>query len=120
MNLRKEIEKLIYWYVPTYIIAITLGYYLVAFIKTIPDSAHIIAYIYLPLTYFINNLHKIVIAVWLYNIAKQSNQKYILWALFGLVAHLYAVVIFIIINFLEGKFEIGKKSLKEELVEPDL
>lgn len=116
MNLRKEIEKLIYWYVPIYIIGYFLAYALVVYYKAIPESAVALTAIGLAMTYFANHLPNFVIAIWLYNIAKQNSQKYIIWALFGLVAHLFAAVIFIVLNVLEGKFKITK----EELVESDL
>ncbi|MBT5935207.1 hypothetical protein [uncultured Sulfurimonas sp.] len=116
MHLRKEIEKLIYWYVPAYIISITLGWFLVEYMKATEESARIIAYVIFPLGFFISYLHNIVIAIWLYNISKQSNQKYKLWALFGLVAHLYALVIFIIINFIEGKLDFDKENTLEKTI----
>ena len=120
MNLRKEIEKLIYWYVPVYIIGYFLAYVLIVYYKAIPESAAALTAIGLAMTYFANHLPNFVIAIWLYNVAKQSNQKYILWTLFGLVAHLFAVVIFVALNVLENKFDIGKEKLKKKLVEPDL
>ena len=120
MNLRKEIEKLIYWYVPIYIIGRIVGSVFITYYKAIPNSEMELTAIGLAMTYFANNLPSVVIAIWLYNISKQTNQKYILWALFGLVAHLYAAVIFIIINYLEGRFDIGKENLKNVPVKPDL
>jgi len=120
MNLRKEIETLIYWYVPVYILGRIVGSVFLTYYKAIPDSDMELTAIGLAMTYFANNLPSVVIAIWLYNISKRSNQKYILWALFGLVAHLYAAVIFIILNFLEGRFNIDKENLENALVKPDL
>ena len=120
MNLRKEIEKLIYWYVPIYIIGHFAASASIVFYKAIPSSEAELTAIGLAITYFSKNLPSFVIAIWLYNLAKQSNQKYILWTLFGLVAHLYAAIIFIVLNVLEDKFDISKKKPKEVVVEPDL
>ena len=120
MNLRREIEKLIYWYVPVYIIGYFIGSVFSTYYKAIPSSEMELTALGLAMTYFTSNLQNIVIAIWLYNISKKSNQKYIIWALFGLVAHLYAAIIFIILNLLEGRFKIGKDNLENELTKPDL
>ena len=120
MNLRKEIEKLIYWYVPIYFLGKIVGSIFLTYYRAIPDSDTELTAIGLAMTYFANNLPGVIIAIWLYNLSKRSNQKYILWALFGLVAHLYAAIIFIILNFIEGKFNINKENLENELAKPDL
>ncbi len=120
MNLRKEIEKLIYWYIPVYIIGYFVASVLAVYYKAIPNSESTLVAIGLIVTYFANHLPNFVIAIWLYNIAKQTNQKYILWTLFGLVAHLFAVVIFIALNIVEEKFNFSKEKYVEVPVESDL
>jgi ABC-type spermidine/putrescine transport system permease subunit II len=120
MNVRKEIEKLIYWYVPVYIVGYFLASATLVFYKAIPSSEMELTALGLAMTYFTKNLPSVVIAIWIYQVAKKTNQKYILWTLFGLVAHIFAAIAFIVLNVLEGKFNISKEKLKEELVETDL
>ncbi len=121
MNLRKEIEKLIYWYVPAIIVALVLGFIIAAHIKSTNDTSSMAVWTYSSINILINYLHHIVVAVWLYILSKKLDQKYILWALFGLVAHLFAVVIFIVIYVYE-KSNCNKESetipIRGELVEP--
>ena len=119
MNLRKEIEKLILWYLSAFILAMPIVF-LLTYIANGQTAGFIIAYVIFPINFIVEHLENLVIAFWTYQIAKQSNQKYIVWTLFGLVAHLFAVVIFIALNALENKFDVTKKKPKEELVEPDL
>lgn len=95
MNMRKEIERLIYWYVLAVIVASAVGFILSSYIRTTNDTSSITVWSYTSINMLINNLHHIVVAIWLYVISKYLNQKYILWSLFGLIAHLFAVVIFI-------------------------
>ena len=95
MNLRKEIEKLIYWYMPAYIFTITVGVVLAQYAKNIEDPTWLVSYIVVPIGIIASSIDNIVIAIWLYSLAKQLNQKNVLWALFGLVAHIFAVAIFI-------------------------
>ncbi len=40
MNLRKEIEKLIYWYIPTLLISSILGFVISAGVKGLDDTTH--------------------------------------------------------------------------------
>jgi len=100
MNLRKEIEKLILWYIFALMLAIPMGYML-TYIAKGQTAGFIIAYIVVPISFLVKHLENFVIAFWIYQIAQKSNQKYILWTFFGLVAHLFAVVIFIGLNVLE-------------------
>ncbi len=120
MNLRKEIEKLILWYIPAMLLVNFLAMAFLADIKSVNGMSFSLTYAMLIITFLIKNIHSIVVAIWLYSLAKRMEQKYILWALFGLVAHLYAAVTFVILNLLEGKFNTGKEDLKQELVERDL
>lgn len=112
MDLRKEIERLIYWYVPTIIVALVLGFVLSSYIKSTNDTSSIVVWGYSSINILINYLHHIVVAVWLYTLSKKLNQKYVLWALFGLVAQLFAAVIFIVLYVYE-KNELDSRSSRE-------
>ena len=119
MNLRKEIEKLIFWYLIALIIAMPIGYILTLIAKG-QTAGFIIAYVVFPISFIMSHLENLVVAFWISQIAKQSNQRYILWTLFGLVAHLFAVVIFIALNIVEEKFNFSKEKYVEVPVETDL
>lgn len=112
MDLRKEIERLIYWYVPAIIVALAVGFVLSSYIKATSDTSSIVVWTYSSINILINYLHHIVVAIWLYVISKQLNQKYGLWSLFGLVAHLFAAVIFLVLYVYE-KNEMDSRSSRE-------
>jgi hypothetical protein len=103
MNLRKEIETLMLWYIPAIIIAVSIDLVLSAYIKESSDTSSIVVWSYMGFNLLINHLHHIVIAIWLYVIAKKMNQRHILWSLFGLVAHLFAVVTYLVLYVYEQK-----------------
>ncbi len=109
MNMRKEIERLIYWYVPSIIVALVAGYVLSAYIKSTNDSSSIVIWSYMSVNILITHLHHIVVAIWLFVVSKQLNQKYILWSLFGLIAHLFALGIFLVLYVYE-KNELDSRS----------
>ncbi|WP_324171940.1 hypothetical protein [Sulfurimonas sp.] len=95
MNLRKEIEKLIYWYIPAIMITYFLGTAVTAQVKQINGATPLLTWGILAISLLLNHVHSIVVAIWLYFLAKKMNQRNILWALFGLVAHIFAVALFI-------------------------
>ncbi len=101
MNIRKEIETLLLWYIPTILITMTLGVIVTAQVKSINEYSFGLTTAAIAISYLTNHLHNIVIAIWLYILAKKLNQKYILWSLFGLLGHLFAVIIFIALKLLE-------------------
>ena len=101
MNIRKEIEKLLYWYIPAYFLSAITAFGFISYNKHLDDPAWIAAYIIVPLGILMKHLDNIVIAVWLYTLAKQLNLKYKLWALFGLIAHVFAAVLFIVLYIYE-------------------
>lgn len=112
MDLRKEVERLIYWYVPIILVTLVLGFIIAGYIKSSNDTSSMIVWGYTSINMFINHLHHIVVAVWLYTLSKKLNQKYVLWALFGLVAHLFAAAIFIVLYVYE-KNELDSRSSRE-------
>jgi hypothetical protein len=101
MDIRKEIERLIYWYIPAIIVALLLEYVLTGYIKASHSLSSIMLWSSIGINIVISHLHNIVVAIWLYLVSKQLNQKYILWSLFGLVAHLFAAVIFLVLYVYE-------------------
>lgn len=112
MNFRKEIEKLIYWYVPILLVALVFDFIIVAYMKSTNDTSSLVVWGFASADIIIKYLHHFLIAIWLYVISKQLNQKYILWSLFGLVAHLFAVVIFLVLYVYE-KNEMDSRSSRE-------
>lgn len=104
MNIRKDVEKLIYWYIPIYIFVWIFSIFFTSYLKTFHTPApDLIAYVLFPAGWIMKYLDNIVIAIWIYSTTKKTNQKYILWSLFGLVAHLFAVVIYLVIIVIEKK-----------------
>ena len=114
MNLRKEIEKLIYWYIPAYIFTVTIGMALATYTRNIEDPTWIVSYIIFPIGILAKSIDNIVIAIWLYSLAKQLNQKNILWALFGLIAHIFAVVLFIALYVYEKVYLNENEEIKQK------
>ncbi|MDD2781563.1 hypothetical protein [Sulfuricurvum sp.] len=112
MNMRKEIERLIYWYAPAIIVALLIDYILTSYIKASHDLSSIILWSSIGISIVFSHLHHVVVAIWLYVISKQLNQKYILWSFFGLVAHLFAAVIFLVLYVYE-KNEMDSRSSRE-------
>jgi len=101
MNLRKEIEILIYWYIPAIMISYFLGTAVTAQAKQINGVTPLLSWGILITSVLLNHIHSIVVAIWLYFLAKKMNQRNILWALFGLVAHIFAVALFIALSVYE-------------------
>jgi len=60
------------------------------------------------------SVDNIVIAIWLYFLAKQLNQKNILWAIFGLVAHIFAVAVFIALYVYEKVYIDEDDEIKQK------
>jgi len=82
MNLRKEIEKLLYWYIPTILIATFLGSFVATLVKSMNGMPLWLTSLFVGISMIINHIHNVVVAVWLYFLAKKMEQKYILWALY--------------------------------------
>ena len=114
MNLRKEIEKLIYWYIPAYIFTVTVGVTVASYAKNIEDPTWMISYLVIPMGILAKSIDNIVIAIWLYSLAKQLNQKNILWALFGLIAHIFAVALFITLYVYEKVYVNEDEEIKQK------
>lgn len=112
MNLRKEIEKLIYWYVPIILVALIFDFIIGAHIKSTNDTTSWVVWGYASANIILKYLHHFLIAIWLYLISKQLNQKYFLWALFGLVVPLFALMIFLVLYIYE-KNEMDSRSSRE-------
>ena len=114
MNIIKEIEKLIYWYIPALFIANILGALVSAEVKATKDITLSLSYALMGSSWLIQSIDNIVIAIWLFFFTKKLNEKYILWALFGLVAHIFAVVTFLAIKLLQ---ELNLTSVTEKTIE---
>ncbi|AFV98345.1 hypothetical protein [Sulfuricurvum sp. RIFCSPLOWO2_12_FULL_43_24] len=112
MNMRKEIERLMYWYVPSIIVALLIEYILTGYIRASHDLSSIMLWSSIVINIVISHLHHIVVAIWLFIISKQLNQKNILWSLFGLVAHLFAAVIFLVLYVYEKNEMDSRSTLK--------
>ncbi len=99
MNLRTDIQKLAMWFIPTAIAALIASSWYSGLLKEaildrdLTPGIFITSMSYIP--FALNASVRLVIAIWLfYMVGKTSGNKY-LWFLFGLVAQLFAVVIYI-------------------------
>jgi len=101
MDLRKEVEKLLYWYIPTLLIATFAGYFVATLVKSMNGLPLWLTSLSVGMSIGISHVHNIVVAIWLYFLAKKMDQKYILWALFGLTSHVFAVIVFLVLHLLD-------------------
>jgi len=114
MNLRKEIEKLIYWYIPAIMISYFLGAVVTAVtteVQKINEVTPLLTGGILVTSILVNHIHSFVVAIWLYYLAKKMNQRNILWALFGLVTHIFAVALFIALYVYEETYPNDKDKV---------
>jgi len=111
MNLRKEIEKLLYWYIPMFIISNIAASIIGTFIKSFNGEPIALTSLLVILSIFIGHLGNIVVGIWLYFIAKKYNQNYILWSLFGFVANIFGAVLFIALYI----YEESNKTLERNI-----
>lgn len=105
MNLRHEVEKLLFWYVPLALIVMVSTPLLTTFIKSVNGLPVWQTSLLVYLGMFLGHLHYFVAAIWLYCTAKKTNQNYILWAFFGLTSHILAVVVFLVLYLLDEKLK---------------
>ncbi len=112
MNLRKEVEKLIYWYIPAIMITYFLGTVVTAQVKQINGITPLLSWGLLATALLLNHIHSIVVSIWLYFLAKKMDQRNVLWALFGLVAHIFAAVLFVALYVYEETNPSEDKKIK--------
>ena len=99
MNLRNSIQQLALWYIPVAIASAFISAWYTGFLNEAMNTGEYSMGSFMVLFSAIPMMLKasinLVVAIWLYSlISKSSGNKYI-WFLFGLIAHLYAAVIYI-------------------------
>lgn len=99
IDIRKEIETLAIWYIPVMIVMVIASGLYAGYFKEVLSSGQASIGSTLSFLTLVPALFKladnIVIAVWLYSMAKKEGGRKVLWFLFGMVAHLFAAVIYI-------------------------
>jgi len=99
MDIRKEIETLAIWYIPVMIIMVIASGLYAGYFKGILSSGQTSIGSTLSFLTLVPALIKladnVVIAIWLYFMAKKEGGRTLLWFLFGVVAHLFAAIIYI-------------------------
>lgn len=99
MDIRKDIETLAIWYIPVMIIMVIASGLYAGYFKEVISSGPTSIGSTLSFFTLVPALFKladnIVIAVWLYFMARKEGGRTALWFLFGLVAHLFAAIIYI-------------------------
>ena len=104
--MRKEIETSARWYIPVYIITLAISVFGSFFLgdmiikKDIPGPGSIYFMLLSTLTKYLDNL---VIAIWLYFQLKNDSGRKWIWLFFGLVAHLYAAVLYLGLKIYEQR-----------------
>ncbi len=104
INLRKEIETLFLWYLPMFIISYISTFTFGAIVKSMNGDPVLNTSVMMALSTLTAGLDNIVIFIWLFLLTKKLNQKYILWALFGLITNYFAVIIFILLYLYENHY----------------
>lgn len=106
MELRKDLETLIVWYVPiaivTFIISgILSGYFysITGDTVTLGTKVSFVAWANQIFSYADN----LVVGIWLFNIRRRANDRPFIWAAFGLITHFFAVTIYICTLIYEQK-----------------
>ena len=117
MDIRKEIETLASWYIPAVIItgiatSIYTGYFKEVFSSNATNMGSTLSFLSATLT-LIRLPDDIVVAVWLYSSVGKEGGRSTLWFIFGLVANLFAAIIYIVLRMYEQ--QAFNNRLKREL-----
>jgi prolipoprotein diacylglyceryltransferase len=118
--MKKEFEKFIIWYLPFSFLTATITAVLFPYLtenamESYRDSETISGWLGF-ITYFGSNCHKWVAAVWLWNQKKKENGRFILWALYGFVAGIWAVAFHValtIFDEMKNKPQATSESLEQ-------
>lgn len=105
MDIRKEIETLAIWYIPAVIMtgiasALYTGYFKEVFSSNSTNIGSTLSFLTATLT-LIKLPDNIVVGVWLYSSVGKEGGRTTLWFVFGLVAHLFAAIIYIVLRMYE-------------------
>ena len=99
MEIRKEIESLAIWYVPAFIIMVFASGLYSGYFKEVMEMGQAFTnktFVFVSLVAsLINHIDNIVLGIWLYLKGKKEGGRAILWLMFGIVAHFFAVIIYI-------------------------
>jgi len=106
MDLRTEIQKLAIWYIPIALLSILVSNWYSGMLKEamfdgdVTPGTLVASLTYLPMA--LSFSVRLVVAIWLYVIvSKTTGNKYI-WFMFGLVANLLALIIYICLVIYEN------------------
>jgi len=118
--MRKEIETLAIWFIPVYIAVLIVNVLMTSFLdrgfdvilgEGAPLSIRLSSYLHIMrLTGFADNL---VVGIWLFFQAKKRDGRKALWFLFGLFAHLFAAIIYVVLTLFEEQ-KASNISLKQD------
>ncbi|WAK04069.1 hypothetical protein [Methylobacter sp. YRD-M1] len=105
IDIRKEIETLAIWYIPVCIMSVIVsglytGYFKEALSIGSTASWSTIHFL-LTVPAIIKFADNIVVGVWLYFLVEKEGGRTGLWFVFGLAAHLFAVLIYVVLRVYE-------------------
>lgn len=107
MDLRKDIESLAIWYIPVvillYVIFGAYAGYLKEFLDHGVSSIGTTISMITLLPASINLADNVVVAIWLYLMTRREQGRSILWFMLGMVANLFAAIMYICLCIYEEK-----------------
>ena len=112
--MRKEIETLARWYIPVYIVTLIISVVITQYVKETFPSRSFLSLNLLWLYSLIRYTDSLVIAIWLYFQSKRDSGRKWIWAFFGFVAHLFAVVLYLALKIYEKRNETFNKGIETD------
>ena len=115
--MRNEIEKLAIWYIPAFLIATLAASAMSDILPHLLESGSLGVGKTISFVFFVANaiqyIDNLVVAIWLYIQLKNQNGKKWAWLLFGAIAHLFAVIIFVVLMLYENQ-NASNKAIKTD------
>lgn len=107
MNVRNELERLALWYVPVAVLAAVASTLISGVLQERLASGELTIgstiglFQLLPAS--IGLADNIVVGLWLFGLSRKEGGRSLLWFIFGLVAHLFAAVIYVSMRIYEQR-----------------
>ena len=97
--MRKDIEILAIWYIPVVILMAGISAYYSDFFNELflegSSRVGVTLHFYALLPMAVKTADNLVVAVWLFFMVKKEEGRPLLWAILGLVTHLYAALLYV-------------------------
>ena len=107
MNIRNEIENLALWYMPVFIVVAMLSTimsgYAVNMLESDQRTLGVELTLFTTFAALVKLADNLVIAIWLFIQSEKQGRKKLLWFFFGIVAHFFAVILYLGLYIYESK-----------------